>query len=142
MRKTIAALLLATPFALVLATSDASAATVVDCGANRNPAPEEVLFFEHDLFNGKCWRVILDPGVTYQAFGWVGDVGIWNDQISSVKAGVNVQSVGMWKDAWFGEPKWNLSLATCAVMQDSNLGLNPCVTNFNDQMSSFEIQLR
>jgi len=140
-------------------------ATIVatDCGSARNPATEDVLLFEHANFGGRCWRLNLqNPSAVGRAgsLSFVAtsvQVPIWNDAISSALIGSNVRNVSFYRDAGFGSLAGSIPGTSCTswftgpgafdwYRGDPGFGgvetnSNPCITNFNDALSSLVMSL-
>jgi len=146
----------------IAALVDASV-VVTDCGSVRTPAAEDLLLFEHNKFGGRCWRLnVQSPPATGRtgSLSLVGNslqVPIWDDAISSALIGSNVKNVSFYRDAAFGALGGSIPGTSCTswftgpnasdrYRGDPGFGgvetnSNPCITNFNDALSSLVMSL-
>jgi hypothetical protein len=88
----------------------------------------QVAFYEHANYGGQCWLVTIDAPYLEP---WVGNAGITNDVVSSVRIGGKV-ALALYQDQNYG--------AVLGVWgsEDDSVTLVPYVGDTaNDQMSAF-----
>jgi hypothetical protein len=114
------------------------------CGSS--PGAGEVYLYYHDNFGGTCYRLSLPSGESFAQIRNVSEIGVPNDQITSAKVGPGT-ALDMWEHHYWNQfqagafaPMWNDGAAFDRD-QDSNFGLSPDITGFNDLLTSLRITL-